>query len=505
MPLESISLKSKSEEELLLPEINDDSPTPPKPRRKRKLFGYTLIFLLVAFLVFTSEIIVSGQSSTSWFGQLPIIKQISDYVIGADRKLKGEDNDRINILLLGIGGKGHDGAYLTDTIMLASLQPSAKKVALVSIPRDLAVPMEGMGQQKINAINAYAESKEPGSGGVAVSQAVSNLLNIPVDYYVRVDFQGFINIIDALGGVDVFVDNTFDDYSYPILGNEDNTNYAARFEHLHIDQGQQHMDGSLALKYARSRHAYGVEGSDFARAKRQQKIIEAVKNKVLNINMLLQPMKISDIAGQLQDHVSTNLQVWEMLKLWSTFKDIQKENIINKVLDNGPDGMLVDARGYEGAYLLEPKSGDFGEIQYFVSNIFANAVPAQTKDDVLKDKATVEVRNGTWVNGLAGKKAIDLEKYGFTISRIGNSSQRNVEKTTIYDLTYGAKKDSLSILKDKTKANVSLEMPQWLTDEISQEVAANKNIVKPDFILIIGQDADTTNSGSINPENSSAQ
>jgi len=101
--------------------------------------------------------------------------------------------------------------------------------------------------------------------------------------------------------------------------------------------------------------------------------------------------------------------------------------------------------------------------------------------------------------------AIDLEKFGFTISRVGNSSQRNVEKTTIYDLTYGAKKDSLSALKDRTKANVSLEMPQWLTDEISQEVTANKNIVKPDFILIIGQNGDSTNSGSINPENSSVQ
>jgi polyisoprenyl-teichoic acid--peptidoglycan teichoic acid transferase len=505
MPLDSLNLKPKSEVELPLPEINDESPAPFKPRRKRKLFGFALVFLLVAFLVFTSEIIVSGQSSTSWLGQLPIIKQISDYVIGADRKLKGEDNDRINILLLGIGGKGHDGAYLTDTIMLASLQPSTKKVALISIPRDLAVPMEGMGQQKINAIDSYAESKEPGSGGLAVSQAVSNLLNIPVDYYVRVDFDGFINIINALGGVDIYVDNTLEDYSYPILGNEDNANYDSRYEHLHIDQGWQHMDGSLALKYARSRHAYGVEGSDFARAKRQQKIIEAVKDKVLNVNMLLQPMTISNITGQLQDHVSTNLQVWEMLKLWSAFKDIKKENIINKVLDNGPDGMLVDARGYEGAYLLEPKSGDFGEIQYFVNNIFNNTAPAQTKTNVLQEKATVEVRNGTWVNGLAGKKAIDLEKYGFTISRIGNSSQRNVEKTTIYDLTYGAKKDSLAILKDRTKANVSLEMPQWLTDEISREVAADKKIVKPDFILIIGQDADSTNSGSANPENLSAQ
>ena len=171
---------------------SEEKKAPKKPRKKLKIAAYSFVFILTFLAVFTSQILVSDQSSTSWFSNLPVLKQIKDFVQGSERQLKGEENDRINILLLGIGGKGHDGAYLTDTIMLASLEPSTKKAALISIPRDLAVPVEGMGQQKINAISSYAEAKEPGSGGLAVSQAVSDLLSIPVDYYVRIDFDGFI-------------------------------------------------------------------------------------------------------------------------------------------------------------------------------------------------------------------------------------------------------------------------------------------------------------------------
>jgi len=479
---------------------SEEPTSPKKPRKKLKMAAYSFIFVLTFLAVFTSQILVSDQSSTSWFSNLPVLKQIKDFVQGSERQLKGEENDRINILLLGIGGKGHDGAYLTDTIMLASLEPSTKKAALISIPRDLAVPVEGMGQQKINAISSYAEAKEPGSGGLAVSQAVSDLLSIPVDYYVRIDFDGFINVVDELGGVEVDVENTLDDYSYPVLGNEDNANYGSRYEHLHVEKGLQTMDGSLALKYARSRHGVGGEGSDFARAKRQQKIIEAVKDKALNMNMLLRPTTISNIISQLEDHVSTNLKVWEMIKMWDMFKDIQKENIINKVLDNSTSGLLTDSVSAAGAYILLPRSGDSSEVKYFVSSVF-NDAPQEVKTNVSKEKATVEVRNGTWINGLASQVAVDVEKYGFTVVRIGNSSRQNVEKSVIYDLTYGEKNESLTILKERTRANVSLGIPQWLTDEISQEVANETNPVKPDFLLVLGQDADSTNSGNDNPEN----
>ncbi len=468
-------------------------------RKIIKTFVYLFVFFSTITAVFGSQMLVSEQNSDSWIFKLPIVKQIRHLAESADRKLKGEEDDRINILLLGMGGKNHEGGYLTDTIILASLEPSTKKVALVSIPRDLSVPVEDMGWRKINAINAYAEMDKPGSGGMAISQAISDILNIPIDYYVRVDFQGFVNIVDELGGIVVDVDNTLDDYRYPVKGKEDDEDYEARFEHLHIEKGKQKMNGSLALKYARSRHALGAEGSDFARAKRQQKVIQALKAKLLSTNLLLKPTTVKNIINELQDHIDTNLKIWEIIKLWNMFKDVDKNNIKSKVLDNGPNGLLVDGRNDDGAYILSPRSGDFSEIQYFVNNIFSDA-PIETKKKVKVEHATVEVHNGTWINGLASKTALDLERYGFTIARVGNSSRQNFQKSVIYDLTYGEKKKSLQILKEKTGANVAFGLPSWLVEEIEKELKNEKNPIQPDFILILGQDADASNSGEENQD-----
>lgn len=475
-----------------------------KPKKKRifiKLFAFLVIFFVVSTLAFSSQVIISGQSSHSWFGKLPIIKQIKHLAESAERNLKGEENDRINILLLGMGGKKHDGGYLADTIMLVSLQPSTKKVAMISIPRDTAVPVEGKGWEKVNSINAYAEMEQEGSGGVAMSQALSDLLQTPIDYYFRVDFEGFINIINELDGIDVMVENTLNDYQYPVMGREDAADYYSRYEHLYVEEGLQNMDGDLALKFARSRHAGGKEGSDFARARRQQLVIMAAKEKALSAGNLLKPAMISNILEQFSEHVSTNLKVWEMIKLWDMFKDINKDDIANKVLDNGPNGLLVNDRSANGAYILKPKSNDFAEIQYFVNNVFQNASEG-VKGKVEEEQAKVEVRNGTWINGLASKTALDVEKEGFVVVRIGNSSRQNFEKSVIYDLTYGKKMNSLTILKEKTGANISFGLPGWLTEDLKKEAetAGETEPIQPDFILIIGQDADQSKSGMDNQE-----
>jgi len=468
-----------------------------KPKKMLKKIIFFLIFLLILPAIFFSQSLVSGQSSAFWLSHLPGIRQLQHLAESADRDLKGENIDRINILLLGMGGKKHEGGYLTDTIMLASFEPSTKKVALISIPRDLAVPVENMGWKKINSINAYAESSQPGSGGLAISQAMSDIMNVPIDYYFRVDFEAFINLVDELGGIEVEVDNALDDYRYPISGREDDPNYDARFEHLHVEKGLQTMDGSLALKFARSRHGINGEGSDFARAKRQQSIILAAKNKLLDSSNLLKPKMISDIIANFEEHISTNLKVWEIIKLWSIFSDVGKESITNKVIDNSPNGLLTDSISDQGAYILSPRSGDFTEIQYFINNIFSSA-PVSVSARVSDERATIEVRNGTWINGLASQTALDIEKLGFIIVRIGNSAQQNFQKSVIYDLTYGEKAESLGILKEATGANVSYGLPDWLVADIDKELKNEASPIQPDFILILGQDADNTDSGMEN-------
>jgi len=490
---------NKTKEEKLI-EIADNFEFKPKKSGKRKFWKiakFTSIFFLTAIVVFTTQIIISGQSSNSWISKIPILSQLKSLVESSDRKLKGEENGRINILLLGMGGKNHDGGTLTDTIILASMDTVEKKVAMISIPRDLSVPVEGMGYRKINNINAFAEMESKGSGGLATSQAVSDILNIPIDYYVRLDFQGFINIVDEAGNIDVYAENTLDDYSYPIMGREDTHPYSGRFEHLHVEQGWNKMDGELALKYVRSRHAAGAEGSDFARSRRQQKVIEAIKNKIISKNVLFKPKMITDIIGELNDHVSTNFQVWEMVKLWGMFKDTKQEDIVNKTIDNSPNGLLTDSISPEGAYILLPRNGDYSEIQYLVNNIFSKA-PEESKKNVVTEKTSIEIFNGTWVSGLANHIALDLEKYGFNVARVGNFSKQNFEKSVIYDLTYGEKMDSLKILRDKTGADVNFGLPEWLISSLSETIPKEKEIKQPDFILILGRDADKTSSGAKN-------
>ena len=478
------------------------------PEKKHKTGGKKLfvkiilcvvVFFIAIFLLFSCRGPIADQ--TGYFmSKLPVFGTLSHLVNSQERMLKDETTGRVNILLLGIGGANHDGPYLTDTIMLASLDVKDKKIALLSIPRDLSIPVENSTDwTKINNIDAFAESKTPGSGGVAISEAVSRILNVPVDYYVRVDFDGFKNIIDKIGGIDVDVPNTLDDYMYPIDGQEDNPDYYARYEHLHVEKGMQHMDGALALKYARSRHAMGAEGSDFARARRQQLVIQAVKDKMLTANVLLNPVLVTQIISELTSHISTNLQVWEIVKIWSMFKDVDKSNIITKVIDNSAGGLLYQEINAQGAYVLLPNNGDFSQVQYLAQNIFAQP-SEQTAAAVSTENATVEILNGTWVNGLANQASTDLQKYGFKIIAVANSSRQNFQTSIIYDLTLGQKMESLAVLKEKTGATVTFDLPDWLKTDLAAQLAANPEQAKPDFVLVLGQDADTTSSGTANTQ-----
>lgn len=498
-------MEEKKPTELETIVYSEPAETPPakKPRRILKVLGRLLLVLAVILIAgLAVSFGLSGpeksakpagenkNASFSWLSNFSIIGQLKQLAQGSAQKLRGEERDRVNILLLGIGGKGHDGGFLTDTIMLVSLKPSDGRVVMISVPRDLAVPIEDLGWRKINNVNALAENDEPGSGGRAVSQTISHLFKEPVDYYLTVDFTGFAKIIDELGGITVQVENTLDDYSYPILGEEDNPNWNARWEHLHVDAGEQQMDGALALKFARSRHGVGGEGSDFARARRQQKILEAVKDKLFSLNVLFKPRMIGRIIDDYREHISTSLGVSELVRLWSLTKDVEKEQIVNKVLDNGPNGLLVDRIGEDGAYLLLPRSGDFSQIEYMVKNVFAEA-PAETKKKITKEKVSIEILNGTWINGLANRASLDLEKYGFEVVFIGNASQRNFQKSVIYDLTGGGKPESLALLKEKTRANLAYGLPEWLENDMTRSSSTKKQGSRPDFVLVLGEEANT--------------
>lgn len=482
--------------DLLNESIEPATPQKHTKRIRRKLVLFLIILLVGVYGLYVKNINVTsnGDSEADWnvFSTINIFKTLSALTSNNVKPLEGEDDDRINILLLGVGGVGHEGGLLADTIMLASYKPSIQKASLVSIPRDLSVPIPGYGWRKINNINAIGETKAE-NGAAYSAQMLSDLFDIPIQYYFRIDFTGFEEFIDALDGIDVYVENTLDDYKYPVTGKEDADDVEERYEHLHIDRGQQHMDGALALKYARSRHADGIEGSDFARAKRQQNVIEAVKDKLLSIGTFVNPKKIGNILDALESNLSTNMEVWEMIRIYKEAKDIETADIIQKVLDNSPQGLLVDAR-YEGAYVLEPRAGDFSEIRKLISTIFDDELeverdgqkvvhakvldpePEKIVPPTLEPGATVEIQNGTLINGLAGTNQRTLEELGINVIKVGNAATQDGLKGYFYDYSY----DSFPKTKD------FLQQHYGYAIDNGNDLDEDLRTTDADFLIILG-------------------
>ncbi|MEY4723287.1 MAG: hypothetical protein RLZZ324_800 [Candidatus Parcubacteria bacterium] len=412
------------------------------------------------------------------FSGIPVLDQMSHLVSSPDRKLAGESDDRINILLLGMGGEGHEGPNLTDTIMVASIKPSTRQVALLSVPRDLLVPVPDHGWYKINAVNAFGEKDSAGRGGDASRTVLEGLLGVDIPYYIRVDFNGFKDLVDGVGGVDIHVDRTFTDYTYPT---ED-----YKVKTIGFKEGWQTMDGATALEYARSRHGNGGEGTDFARAQRQQKVLDALRAKMLSAKTYANPVTIANTLSALRANISTNLQIGELLRLARMAQNGTPFALAHKVLDNSPSSPLMDG-SYGGAYVLVPKNDDWNALRSIAANLFTEAAPAVAAAepkpaapmaDVAKPR--VEIRNGTGRAGGARDAAAALAKAGFEVTKIGNADSFAYATTVIYDLTRGERAIDLGKLRTAVgDAKTSQTLPRGIT-------AAD---VHADFLVILGGSA----------------
>jgi len=448
------------------PQINflHNSKDKTKGKKKKiisKIFYYPLIFLAIFFLVFSFQVVFSGDSFKETFEKINIFNY--GLSLGDDKPLKGQDEDRINVLLLGMGGEGHPGPYLTDTMMLVSIRPSDHKVAMMSIPRDLSVPMPGYGWKKINFANHYGEMKDPGNGAKFATEVVSKTFDIPIHYYIRVDFSGFRNLIDELGGIKIYVDNSFVDNSFPT------DDFGMRT--VSFEQGWTKMDGEEALTFARSRHGSNGENSDFARSKRQQKVLEAVKDKALSFTTFLSYRKISALLDLYNKNVSTNLDTWEIFSFVKMAKQIDQNNITNIVLDNSNNGPLYSTN-INGAYLLLPKDMTFSQLKQIAKYAFD-----EEKQKVAQEITTVEIQNGTRIEGLAYRTSLELKDNGYKVLKIGNADIQNYEHTVIYDLTQGKKSEKLTDLQKKLDAIVATTNPDDLVKSSGS-----------DFLIILGED-----------------
>ncbi len=437
------------------------------------LFSFSIFFLLLggtaAFSYQNSQDTDSPLART--WNSLLKIPPLKGFAENANADM-GSTDDRINVLLMGIGGGNHEGAELTDTIILASIRPSSGTVALFSLPRDLLVNIEGYGWRKINNANAFGEMAATGSGAELARKTLAETFDIPIHYYLRIDFKAFVDVVNILGGVTVTVDQPFTDYTYPTLDKKVQT--------VSFETGRQTMDGERALMFARSRHSMNNnEGSDFARSHRQQKILLALKEKLFSSTLLFRPQKIAEIISSLHRNIATNLETWQILTLGATLKKVDSKSIISTVFDDGEGGYLVSGTSPEGAYVLQPRTGSFLAMQEKVKNIF-NEVPVES-DHTIGDGAQVVIKNGTLIDGVAGKAASLIKNYAFVINGVGNAHNRDYKKTVIYDLTGGKKNRPLDFLK-KTFGAESIYDPYSveLTDLTSEGNGG------ADFLVLLG-------------------
>ena len=462
-----------------------------KPKKMARLLGGFLVIAAVTGVVFSYKIAETHIDNVPDAGGFSLFSTFRQLVTADDKALVGEDDDRINFLLMGVGGAGHAGPELSDTLMFTSFRPSTHEIGMLSIPRDTIVPIPGYGFRKINHVNAYAELENPGSGPEVASDVIGELLDQDIHYSIKVDFQGFQDLIDAVGGIDVYVDRSFTDQSYPTWDD--------LYQTVSFQEGWQHMDGEKALQYARSRHGNNGEGSDFARAERQQKVILAAKEKVLSPSTLLNPGKLNKLIETFQDNVQTDLSFWEMVKLARFAPDVNTDNIHHYVLDSSPSSPLYSST-INGAYVLLPKKDDWSEVREIAANIFsAETAPSPEQNTVVQaDQATIEIQNGTGVTGLAFQTSQLLATSGFDVVKIGNAESRVYDQTIIYDLTEGRKSDELAALKEYLEADVSMSAAGWVfADEV---VPRELTITNPgeeyitsaepiDFLIILGQNA----------------
>lgn len=344
-----------------------------KIRKYLPLFITIIIIVIFAILIFFSirKIIpvlrfASSNNITPSF----IINLIKD----KDLSLKNYKG-RTNIILLGIGGGDHEGSDLTDTMMFISIDDSNNDTLILSIPRDLW--MKSL-KDKINTAYHYGEEKKPGGGFIMAKSVVEEVVNQPIQYAVIIDFSAFKKIIDITGGVDVNIDIAFEDKKYPIQGKENDfcagdITFACRYETLKFEKGMMHMDGETALKYVRSRHAEGDEGTDYARSRRQRLVISALKAKLLRKEFIYDLGKLKDLLATLDYSVKADMDWSEKLSLARILYKINDGGVRHIVLDDGDinktrKGFLINPPlwKYDGAWVLEPRTGNFSEIHEYV-------------------------------------------------------------------------------------------------------------------------------------------
>jgi len=331
-----------------------------RPRRRRKgcLITSLVVLLLVCIIgvltITTAQRVLAFGSAIST--QSPLSTQTSYMGTG----------DRVNLLVMGFGGSGHDGAYLTDSMLVMSLLPQSHHTTLISVPRDLWVQIPpGSGQyHKINAAYEYGSNNnaKPADGGNAAAAKISLVTGLDVKYWLTINFQGFREFIDSIGGIDVYVPDSFT-ANYPA---NDDPSINPNWIKVHFSKGMQHMNGETAIRYARARYVLDnpAEGSDFARSARQQIMIKAALSKVKQMSTW---PSLYNALNALQHTIYTNMSLADLMQ-FALKMDLTNAHRVGLSNQN----VLASGTAPDGEYILKPANGNWQAIVDYVKQQLYN-------------------------------------------------------------------------------------------------------------------------------------
>ena len=458
-------------------QAKDKSKRSKKPwSRKRKIWTTILVVLVLFFGV------------SAWFGSriLGSIDKVFHGNIFSDAQaifssstLKGESTGHVNILVAGDSADdpGHDGADLTDSIMLVSIDTQNHTAFMLSIPRDLWVYIPGLNSyQKINAANNvtnFSASGYPNGGMGALSQVVQNDLGIPVDYYALVNYGAFRDSVNAVGGITVDIQSpdprgVYDPGVIPRLPN-----------------GMDNLNGVTALGLARSRGdqfgSYGFPESDYTRTMYQRLMVEAILKKATTIGVVSNPIKVTSLFKSLSSNVQTNLSLQDVLTLEKLTKGLNISNIGSDYYSSSLTGSTTplltsytDPASGQEALIPAEGLGNYGALKAYYQQLVSS-------NPVTKEGASIEVLNATNVTGLAKQAENAMQTKGIVNIGIADSSV-NYPTSMIIDNDGTSDPQTLALLK-KMLPNATV-----VNNQTSTEAKQAANYTNDNFVVVLGQD-----------------
>ena len=443
--------------------MNNDNKKTKNPKKEKKpiskkrkvIVGLSLVLVILMILAVTAFIIVNN-----FFNKIGDGGNIFSLFTETYEPLKTDKNGRTNILAFGTSGYDmagtegagvHDGAQLTDSIMVISLDQETGDVAMLSLPRDLKVSRTCTATSKINEIywcnNMEGDNEQ--AGAEALTQEVSEILGVDFQYYAHLNWGSLVSIVNILDGITVTLDEDIEDYTYTKAVFEAGTPYT--------------INGEQALGLARARH--GTASGDFSRGASQQKILIGIKDRITEKQLSI--TDLLDLAGTLSDNFRSNFTVEEMKTIAHLITDLDFDSIRQISLIE-PEKLMTTGTINGISYVI-PSGGAnyYSRIQEYVAKMFSSD-PRKYED------STILILNGTETPGIASAEQATLEEAGYVNIDIDDAPAGNyTEHYTLY-ATNDDNPGTKALLEEKYGSAHSLEE---LPAGISQEY---------DFVIIIG-------------------